>query len=129
MCYISSILRERIEAFMSHKGLTPKKLADQLGVQRSGIGHILSGRNKPSLEFITRLAEAYPEVRHAWLLHGTGTMLEADKSRPKIGLPKQPEQCSPTPSTDKQAESILVFYTYGTCKTYRPNGFRNTEQS
>lgn len=123
------MLRERIEAFMAHKALTPKMLADKLGVQRSGIGHILSGRNKPSLDFITRLTEAYPEVRHAWLLHGTGTMLETDRPTPQFGLPEQPVQTSPTPPSDKQVDSIVVFYTDGTCKTYRPEGFRSTDQS
>ena len=114
------MLKDRIETFMKHKGLTPKLLAEKLGVQRSGIGHILSGRNKPSLDFITRLTVAYPEVRHAWLLHGTGSMLETDRPAPKFELPDAALHTSPTPP-DKQVESIVVFYTDGTCKTYRPD--------
>lgn len=54
--------------------ITPAQLADDLGVQRSGISHILNGRNKPSLDFVQRLIRRYPEISMQWLLFGEGQM-------------------------------------------------------
>ena len=54
------------------EGLSPSQFADKLGVQRSGVSHLLSGRNKPSFEFITRMLATYPRLNPDWLIMGTG---------------------------------------------------------
>jgi hypothetical protein len=41
------------------------------------VSHILSGRNKASLEVVQRIISAFPEVALPWLLNGTGPMLAA----------------------------------------------------
>ena len=48
-------MKERIERILKEKSLSSNKLAEMLEVQPSGISHILSGRNKPSMDFITKL--------------------------------------------------------------------------
>ena len=53
---------ERILELMRMKNLTFSQLADTLGVQRSGISHFVSGRNKPSLEFILKIFNQFPDV-------------------------------------------------------------------
>ncbi|MDP4223940.1 MAG: helix-turn-helix transcriptional regulator, partial [Bacteroidota bacterium] len=45
-----------------------------IGVQPSGISHILSGRNKPSLDFVLKMLERYPFISTEWLLFGKGSM-------------------------------------------------------
>jgi transcriptional regulator with XRE-family HTH domain len=62
---------DRILALIREKQLTPSQFADEIGVQRSGMSHIISGRNKPSLEFIMKVLKRYPEVKAEWLLYGT----------------------------------------------------------
>ncbi len=57
------------------KNVSPIQFASSLGVQRSGISHILSGRNKPSLDFILKILETFPDVNEKWLLKGEGEML------------------------------------------------------
>jgi len=77
---------------MSVKNLSPAQLAEAIGVQRSGISHILSGRNKPSLDFVMKVLEAYPELNESWLLKGEGEMLKpanADASLFSVVEPKQ----------------------------------------
>ncbi len=73
--YICNMI-ERIKLLLSVKNLSPAQLALEIGVQRSGISHILSGRNKPSLDFIMKILESYPEINESWLLMGNGEMLK-----------------------------------------------------
>ena len=71
-------LIERLEHILQKYDLSASKLADLLEVQRSGISHILAGRNKPSYDFMVRLAEKFPEIDANWLLSGSGQMLKDD---------------------------------------------------
>lgn len=64
------MLKDRIAHIMRSKNLTATQLADDLQVQRSGISHLLSGRNKPSLDFVMKLKETYPEYNLDWLVLG-----------------------------------------------------------
>lgn len=60
---------------MEHYGLSARELADTCGVQRSAVSHIMNGRNRPSVSFLTALSDAYPEMNTRWLLHGKGEMI------------------------------------------------------
>jgi len=61
---------ERLLELMRMKSMTSSQLADAIGVQRSGISHFVSGRNKPSLEFILKILTYFPDVNPDWLLFG-----------------------------------------------------------
>lgn len=63
---------ERLLKVMNYYSLNASALADELGIQRSGISHLLSERNKPSLEFILKLNEKFPEVSIEWITMGKG---------------------------------------------------------
>ena len=67
----------RIRQLLEQKQLTPTQFADAIGVGRPVMSHILSERNKPSLEVVQRIIDAFPEVSMPWLLRGTGEMLES----------------------------------------------------
>jgi transcriptional regulator with XRE-family HTH domain len=69
----------RIREILHRYDLSPSRLADQLEVPRSTISHILSERNKPSMEFIQKVLEKYPEIDTDWLIRGKGTMLGKEK--------------------------------------------------
>ena len=62
---------ERIEEIRSNHQLSAAAFASKIGVQRSAMSHILSGRNKPSLEFLMKVYEAFDEVALEWLIVGT----------------------------------------------------------
>lgn len=70
--HISKSMIERISKVLKIKGLTASKFAEEIGVQRSNISHILSGRNKPSLELVLKILEKYPDINPDWLLRGKG---------------------------------------------------------
>ena len=61
---------ERINRILSEKQLTPSQFADAIGIQRSGMSHLLSGRNNPSLEFILKTLKTFPDIDPVWLLLG-----------------------------------------------------------
>lgn len=69
---------KRLETIFDYYGLTASSFADKINVQRSSISHLLSGRNKPSLDFILKVMERFPEVELLWLLNGTGNFPKGD---------------------------------------------------
>ena len=64
---------KRLEIILDYYSLNASSFADKIGVQRSSLSHLLSGRNKPSLDFILKILEVYPEVDLYWILNGKGT--------------------------------------------------------
>lgn len=64
--------RERIELLMKCYELTSSQFADRTGIQRASVSHIISGRNKPSLEVMQKIYEAFPELDLKWLMTGVG---------------------------------------------------------
>ena len=60
----------RLKDIIQHHQLSASQFADSIGVQRSSISHILSGRNKPSLDFILKVTNTYTDVDIYWLLNG-----------------------------------------------------------
>ncbi len=65
----------RLEEIMANHNLSAASFATKIGVQRSAISHILSGRNKPSLDFLMKVYESFDEVALEWLILGTTTSL------------------------------------------------------
>ncbi len=67
-------INKRILQFIETEGLKLSELADILDVPRSRLSHIKSGRNKPNIEFITKMLLKFPNLNPEWLLLGTGRM-------------------------------------------------------
>jgi transcriptional regulator with XRE-family HTH domain len=67
---------DRIQLILKVQNMTASRFADEIGVQRSSISHILSGRNMPSLDLITKILKRFPEIDSEWLLNGKGTMMK-----------------------------------------------------
>jgi plasmid maintenance system antidote protein VapI len=55
---------------LDYYGLNASAFADKIGVQRSSLSHLLSGRNKPSLDFILKIVDVFPDVDLYWILNG-----------------------------------------------------------
>ncbi len=67
-------MRDRIIEFLKAENKSSAQLAEEIGVQPSGISHIISGRNKPSLDFVLKMLEKYSFLSTEWLLFGRGSM-------------------------------------------------------
>lgn len=59
---------------MDREGFTPSKFAEEIGIQRSAVSHIISRRNKPSLDVLLKILERFPYIETEWLLFGKGEM-------------------------------------------------------
>jgi len=70
-------MKERILAFLQSENKSYAQFAEEIGVQPSGISHILSGRNNPSLDFVIKMLQKYTSLSSEWLLFGTGTMYKS----------------------------------------------------
>ncbi len=108
----------RLEKILEYYGLTASAFADNVGVQRSSISHLLSGRNKPSLEFVLKVVTTYPEVNLYWLLNGKGVFPSApadDKAEnSREAMARQPVIGTRT------IEKIIIFYKDGSFESYHP---------
>lgn len=73
-------MKSRVAKIIKSEKLSSSKFADSIGVQRSSISHILSGRNKPSLDFIQKILTEYKNISSDWLLFGKGNMYKEGMS-------------------------------------------------
>jgi transcriptional regulator with XRE-family HTH domain len=67
-------MKERLLEFLKNENKSSAQLAEEIGVQASGISHIISGRNNPSLDFVLKMLEKYQFLSTEWLLFGKGSM-------------------------------------------------------
>ena len=68
----NSEMKDRIAHIIRAKNLTAAEFALRLGIQPSNISHLLSGRNNPSLDFVKKLKETFPEYSLDWIIFGRG---------------------------------------------------------
>lgn len=73
-------MNSRLLQFLNAENITQAQFADSIGVARASISHIISGRNKPSYEFISAMMKRYPQLNAEWLILGKGRMYN-DPSR------------------------------------------------
>ena len=71
-------MKDRIAHIMRAKNLKATDFAALLGIQPSGVSHILAGRNNPSLEFVKKIKETFPEYNLDWIIFGTGPMTTSE---------------------------------------------------
>ncbi len=69
-------MKDRIEEIMRSEGLSAADFADRIGINRSGLSHIMNGRNNPSLDFVMKIHNAFPSISLDWLLDGRGEPYE-----------------------------------------------------
>lgn len=120
---------------MSHYDITATALAEKIDFNRSSISHLISGRNKPSLEFVMKVLKNFEEVSWEWLLYGKGKFPSDDEevktSRKTIQNKATPSTASPNlfsqkidphpaelEKSDQKIERIVIFYRDGTFKPY-----------
>lgn len=68
---------DRINLILKAKNITARQFAEEIGIQPSGMSHILSGRNNPSLDFVMKVIRRFPEIDINWLMFGKGEMYES----------------------------------------------------
>ena len=109
----------RIKKVMDFHQLTASMFADKVGVQRSSISHILSGRNKPSLDFVLKVTAEFKDVDIKWLLNGIGVFPITEVSAENSIAPTPSIFDLENSSHIKKIQRIVVFYADGTFDEYQ----------
>jgi transcriptional regulator with XRE-family HTH domain len=65
-------MRERLQEILDTENLSPSRFAELIGVQRSSVSHILSGRNRPGLDFLQKVLVHFEHISPDWLISGKG---------------------------------------------------------
>jgi len=130
-------MQERLHSLLDHEQLSPSRFADHIGVQRSSVSHILSGRNKPSFDFLEKTLRAFPGLRADWLLLGKGDMFSGQRERdmklfgpdqagpgnePSPEFPSEPpaEGLSKTdsPVAEREVSRVILIYKDGSFSSH-----------
>ena len=126
---------KRLHKILDFYELSAAAFSDKIEVGRSSISHILSGRNKPSLDFVMKIVKTFPEVELYWLLNGKGNFpaseepKEQTETRKPVTAPplqntpvtKEENEAAPAfPKTQKKPiHKIVIFYEDGTFEAFQ----------
>lgn len=94
----------RINLILRAKNITARQFAEEIGIQPSGMSHIMSGRNNPSLDFVTKVIRRYPEIDANWLIMGRGAMYGDMQSADT----PSPQPAAPAPQTQQQENTLFA---------------------
>ena len=98
---------DRIEALRTKEGLSAAAFAQHIGVPRSSLSHLISGRNKPSLDLLVKIAAVFPEVSLDGLVFGRPTPALPQDIHPSISPQEQKELNFTEPTLDTPSETIV----------------------
>ena len=122
----------RIEEVRKNHQLTAASFATKIGVQRSAISHILSGRNKPSLDFLMKIHDSFDEVNLEWLILGKPSPLSQNleiPANPDINqsanvldniLPESKSDISNESESAEAPKEIIYLYENGKFERFTP---------
>ncbi|MDR2969296.1 MAG: helix-turn-helix domain-containing protein [Tannerellaceae bacterium] len=143
-------MKERIQKVIDAENATPSRFAEEIGIQRAAMSHILNGRNNPSLDVVTKILQRFPKINSNWLLFGKGEMYTGKATevpylfkntslfpdeyaddpknctRNESNLPQKlkeipnTEQVMVVESPSKKVTKIMLFYSDNTFDTFIP---------
>ena len=139
---------KRLETILEYYSLTASSFADNISVQRSSMSHLLSGRSKPSLDFVLKVTEEFPDIELEWFLNGKGsfpkdeftptpTIIQPEikkeskikedlfsnntEEKKEVFEDKKTQPVSISENFNQnEIERIVVFFKNGTFKNYTP---------
>lgn len=100
---MDEMINTRIRKIMEDSKMNSTQFAATVGITRSNLAHILSGRNQPSFSLLEKILRAFPEVRSEWLVTGLGAMT---KDADEMEVMKK---AMPAPQTEKSMQAALLF--------------------
>lgn len=112
------LIQDRIKLIIKANNDSPSSFADNIGIKRSNLSHVLSGRNKPSLDFLSKIINHYPSVNASWLV--TGVTRDGNLQEEVVKDTDGSDAANSFFSADK-IDQVLVFYKNGTFKAYNPS--------
>jgi transcriptional regulator with XRE-family HTH domain len=122
-------MREKLTILMKSEQLTMTKFAELLGIQPSGISHILSGRNNASLDMVKKVLRRFPQINPDWLLLDKDEMYRTERPNQSSELPLGGgENLSAATSSDATSSNISESSTLSSHQPYVPQATQTTTQ-
>jgi len=134
----STAFTDRLQKLLEYYDLSASGFATTIGVQRSSISHVLSGRNKPSLDFVMKLLHHFNEVSIEWLIDGKGsfpkseitptpiqkpeekiTPIQTQENKTEKALPPIIPELTSKKNGDKEITKIIVLYSDGSFEAFQ----------
>ena len=140
-------MNSRLQQFLRAENITQAQFADNIGVARASVSHILAGRNKPGFDFLENMSRHYPTLNIGWLITGKGRMYaiqnpekQADAPAPQlfpapafqsqgpVAAPSEEpatiqtinlDKSTQTPNNERSINKILVFYSDNTFEEFK----------
>ncbi|PKG44256.1 helix-turn-helix domain-containing protein [Psychroflexus sp. MES1-P1E] len=128
---------KRLKEIFEYYDLSASSFADRIDVGRASISHIISGRNKPSLDFVMKVVSNFKEVELYWLLNGKGHFPPSSKNntngikakkefvddikpeKPKTIEPLLNEYSKQASHSKKEIQKVIIFYTDGSFESFQ----------
>jgi transcriptional regulator with XRE-family HTH domain len=123
---------DRFKLILEKLKLTPSEFADRIGVQRSNISHVLSGRNKPGIDFLEKMLNTFPEIDIAWLITGKASQRPIspdigfhplpveEKTVMPIELPEVSVKKTLLPQDGEAVNNIIIVFKNNTFRILNP---------
>lgn len=131
----NNLFTNRLQKLLKYYDLSASNFATKIGVQRSSISHVLSGRNKPSLDFVMKVLHTFEEVSIEWLVDGIGSFPKSNitstpiqKIEDKSIVKKDTHFQTQTPiiskpsnlsNSNKSIDKIIILYTDGSFESFK----------
>lgn len=125
-------LTDKIKQILIDKNISPSLFADEIGIQRSSMSHILAGRNKPSLDMVQKIIKRFPDLGISWILDDEPLPVIAPETvREPVAESRKKNVSAPQPTQpvvvkenspvlpEKKIEKVLIFYSDGTFQEFK----------
>ena len=126
-------MKERLLQLLDLEQITPSKFADIIGVQRSSVSHVISGRNNPSFDFLHKTLKAFPGLNAGWLMMGEGSMYEQMGRKVPGNLfdapEAQPEEQIPAQIPEEAPEASEILSSEAPSERLLDNSFASETRS
>ena len=106
-------ISSRLKEILNNQSINASEFAKRINVQRSSISHILNGRNKPSLEIVTKICKEFPEIDVEWLIFGK------DKQNPSPTSTSKENNDNSKNNINSEVEKIILLLKDGTFKEFK----------
>lgn len=117
----NKVIAERIEKIIKENNLSASAFASVIGVQRSAISHILSGRNKPSLDLLLKIHKAFNDISLEWLILGENyNKNQSNITGDRESLSELENTDNKDIKTDSGLREIVYYYDDGSFERFFP---------
>ena len=122
-------IAQRLKKLIEDLELNPSSFADEIRVQRSGISHILSGRNKPSLDFFEKLLRRYPKTDLVWLITGRNALFNSDQTNMEFKITEDSVEKEDNLQTESSTKKVIILKENGRFEEYSPENNNSVNPS